>query len=87
MKATENGWTVHYVTSGMGSLEDDNKDHANAVPAGSLQYHYPDSSNIITQFFKNGAYVYAEVSGQQATFNYYDGKNKPLHQFTVGPRN
>jgi tartrate-resistant acid phosphatase type 5 len=74
--------TVEYVLSGASNFVDNSTDHINSIPAGSLKFHWADTSSVV-----NGGFALTKADEQSMTITYYESNGNELHQVVIKPRN
>jgi tartrate-resistant acid phosphatase type 5 len=73
--------TVEFILSGASNFVDNSTAHKNAVPKGSLKFHWADTLDVV-----NGGFALANVNEQNMTVTYYESNGHELHQLLILPR-
>uniref|UniRef100_A0A915EAM8 Calcineurin-like phosphoesterase domain-containing protein n=1 Tax=Ditylenchus dipsaci TaxID=166011 RepID=A0A915EAM8_9BILA len=79
---------MDYIVCGAASRSDRSSKHMDTVPENALLFRYPTGWNPFSQIgFSNGAFIHAEVRPENASLNFYTGKQELKYQTTFYPRN
>ncbi|RCN50741.1 hypothetical protein ANCCAN_03127 [Ancylostoma caninum] len=81
------GHTIHYIISGAASRSDRSKKNIDTVGAENLKFHYPTSWNPFSQLgFSNGAFIYMEITKDNTTMTFLNGKGNEKYRMNISPR-
>ncbi|KAL6730314.1 hypothetical protein Aduo_001295 [Ancylostoma duodenale] len=81
------GHTIHYIVSGAASRSDRSKKNIDTVGAENLHFHYPTSWNPFSQLgFSNGAFIYMEITKDNTTMTFLNGKGNEKYRTNISPR-
>ncbi|XP_052778205.1 tartrate-resistant acid phosphatase type 5-like [Mya arenaria] len=79
INSQENGKTVDYFVTGAGNFVDASEAHKSDIPSGTLKYHWAEIKEL-------GGFSYLEVTPNNMTMTFVNGRRTPLYTYTLFPR-